>query len=108
MLDIVITFLSSLLYELPDADSPDAHEIKLRYNLIVLATIVYVCARALSGLWWRYCTNEKKKTTEAFQEELATALAEELQKNPAKLLVIAESAASEVLRRQQAQTRENN
>ena len=100
MLDIVTTFLSSLLYELPDADSPDAHEIKLRYNLIVLATIVYVCARALSGLWWRYCTN--KKTTEAFQEELATALAEELQKNPAKLLMIAESAASEVLRRQQA------
>jgi len=103
MLEVFIYFLSFLLYELPSADSADAHELKLRYNLIVISTIVYIGVRALSGLWWACCSRTTTTAVKAFEEELATALAEQLQKDPTKLLMIAEHAASEVVRRQQIQ-----
>jgi len=103
MLDGFMTFMSFLLYELPSADSADAHELRLRYNLIVISTIVYIGVRALSRLWWTCCGRTTTTAVKAFEEELATALAEQLQKNPTRLLMIAEHAASEVLRRQQIQ-----
>ncbi len=103
-------FLSFLLYELPSADSADAHEVKVRYNLIMISTILYLCVQALSRLWWKYCSRTATTTVKAIaEEELATELSEalvkELEENPAKLLAIAEIAASKMLQLRQAQVK---
>lgn len=99
---MVYELLRRILYELPAEDSADAHEIKLRYNFIIISTLLYICVQAISKLWWRYC--KRAPTTDKFEQALATALAEELQSNPDNLLIIAQHAASEVLRRKQAQS----